>query len=221
MCLAPFRSWGTLEVRHGWSPASLALALARPAGERVRGPALVRPAHPPPAPPPAPRGVHELAGGCDGLQLRRKDRPTRSRALTASGERLRPGLRALAVSADLEQAGLTFGTRVEIDGYGEWVVLDRMAPRWRRTIDLYLGDDAAAAQTFGRRSVKIRWWGGRSAQRQLHLVDGAGAARLDHAEHHAVAGEGVAEVARRRRSRARRSRHARARTACRRWPSPS
>jgi 3D (Asp-Asp-Asp) domain-containing protein len=77
--------------------------------------------------------------------------------LTASGERLRPGLRALAVSADLEEVGLTFGTPVEIDGYGEWVVLDRMAPRWRRTIDLYLGDDEAAAKEFGLRNVTIRW----------------------------------------------------------------
>jgi 3D (Asp-Asp-Asp) domain-containing protein len=77
--------------------------------------------------------------------------------LTASGERLGPGLRALAVSADLEEVGLTFGTRVEIDGYGEWVVLDRMAPRWRRTIDLYLGNDESAAKEFGRRSVTIRW----------------------------------------------------------------
>jgi 3D (Asp-Asp-Asp) domain-containing protein len=77
--------------------------------------------------------------------------------LTASGELLRPGLRALAVSADLEEAGLSFGTPVEIDGYGEWVVLDRMAPRWRRTIDLYLGDDEAAAKEFGRRNVTIRW----------------------------------------------------------------
>ena len=77
--------------------------------------------------------------------------------LTASGERLRPGLRALAVSADLEKLGLSFGTRVEIDGYGEWVVLDRMAARWRRKIDLYLGNDEAAAKEFGRRSVTIRW----------------------------------------------------------------
>jgi 3D (Asp-Asp-Asp) domain-containing protein len=77
--------------------------------------------------------------------------------LTASGERLRPGLRALAVSADLEELGLTFGTTVEIDGYGEWVVLDRMAARWRRKIDLYLGNDEAAAKEFGRRSVTIRW----------------------------------------------------------------
>jgi 3D (Asp-Asp-Asp) domain-containing protein len=77
--------------------------------------------------------------------------------LTASGERLRPGLRALAVSQDLERAGLEFGTRVEIEGHGEWVVLDRMAPRWRRKIDLYMGNDEAAAKQFGEREVQIRW----------------------------------------------------------------
>ena len=77
--------------------------------------------------------------------------------LTASGEHLRPGLRALAVSSDLEREGLRFGTRVEIDGYGEWVVLDRMAPRWRRKIDLYMGIDEAAAERFGKRQVQIRW----------------------------------------------------------------
>lgn len=78
--------------------------------------------------------------------------------LTASGERLRPGMRAIAVSRDLERAGLGFGTRVEIEGLeGAWVVLDRMAPRWRRKIDVYLGNDAAAAQRFGKRKVRIRW----------------------------------------------------------------
>jgi len=77
--------------------------------------------------------------------------------LTASGERLAPGMRAIAVSRDLEQAGLRFGTRVEIDGHGEWVVLDRMAPRWRRKIDLYMGTDEAAARRFGRQTVRIRW----------------------------------------------------------------
>jgi 3D (Asp-Asp-Asp) domain-containing protein len=77
--------------------------------------------------------------------------------LTASGERLRPGLRALAVSRDLEEAGLVFGTAVEIEGYGEWIVLDRMAPRWHRKVDLYLGEDEAAARRFGERSVTIRW----------------------------------------------------------------
>lgn len=57
--------------------------------------------------------------------------------LTASGERLDPGTKALAVSPDLAAAGLDFGTRVRIDGLdGEWVVLDRMPASRRRSIDL-------------------------------------------------------------------------------------
>lgn len=138
-------------LRHRWLWLSLVLLVSGCAGR-----ALVLPAPPPPAPPPAPRGEQELEVEATAFNSVEGQTDAQPR-LTASGERLRPGLRALAVSADLEQAGLTFGTRVEIDGYGEWVVLDRMAPRWRRTIDLYLGDDEAAAQHFGRRKVKIRW----------------------------------------------------------------
>jgi 3D (Asp-Asp-Asp) domain-containing protein len=78
--------------------------------------------------------------------------------LTASGERLRPGLRALAVSDDLFERGLGFGTRVEIEGVpGEWTVLDRMHGRWRKKIDLYMGRDRDAALAFGERRVRIRW----------------------------------------------------------------
>jgi len=54
--------------------------------------------------------------------------------------------------------GLRFGARVRIEGIdGEWSVADRMAPRWRRRIDVYLGDDAEAARRFGERRVRIRW----------------------------------------------------------------
>jgi len=78
--------------------------------------------------------------------------------LTASGMRLRPGLRVVAVSDDLFAQGLRFGTRVWIEGVtGEWRVADRMAPRWSRRIDLYLGDDLDAALRFGARRVRIRW----------------------------------------------------------------
>jgi 3D (Asp-Asp-Asp) domain-containing protein len=78
--------------------------------------------------------------------------------LTASGERLRPGMRALAVSPDLFAAGLAFGTRVRIEGVdGEWVVLDRMPSSRRRSIDLYFGLDEEAALRFGRRRVRIDW----------------------------------------------------------------
>jgi 3D (Asp-Asp-Asp) domain-containing protein len=111
---------------------------------------------PPPAPPPPAPAVRELrvtATAFNSVAAQTDSQPT----LTASGERLRPGLRALAISRDLEQAGLRFGMRVEVDGYGEWVVLDRMAPRWRRKIDLYMGNDEAAAKRFGERRVRIRW----------------------------------------------------------------
>lgn len=78
--------------------------------------------------------------------------------LTASGERLEPGTKAIAVSPDLAAAGLDFGTRVRIDGVdGEWVVLDRMPASRRRSIDLYFGLDEEAALRFGKRRVRIDW----------------------------------------------------------------
>lgn len=116
---------------------------------------VVRPGLPPRAPsPPAMRELRVTATAFNSLAGQTDATPT----LTASGERLRPGMRAIAVSRDLERAGLRFGTRVEIEGLdGAWVVLDRMAPRWRRKIDVYLGNDAAAAKRFGTRKVRIQW----------------------------------------------------------------
>lgn len=142
---------GGLRKRWRWLWLSLVLLEGGCVGR-----AVVRPALPPPAPPPAPPALHELrvsATAFNSVVAQTDAQPT----LTASGEHLRPGLRAIAVSPDLEREGLTFGTRVEIDGYGEWVVLDRMASRWRRKIDLYMGVDEAAARRFGERNVTIRW----------------------------------------------------------------
>jgi 3D (Asp-Asp-Asp) domain-containing protein len=136
--------------------AALSLALLA-AGCASRG--VVRPPPPPAAPPAPPSALRELevtATAFNSLVEQTDGHPT----LTASGEHLRPGVRAIAISRDLEREGLELGTRVEIDGYGEWVVLDRMAPRWRRKIDVYMGEDEAAARRFGRRSVTIRWSAG-------------------------------------------------------------
>jgi len=78
--------------------------------------------------------------------------------LTASGHRLEPGMRAIAVSPDLAALGLVHGRKVRIEGLeGEWVVRDRMARRWKRRIDVYLGEDLGAAQRFGLRRVRIHW----------------------------------------------------------------
>lgn len=76
----------------------------------------------------------------------------------AWGDRITPGMNALAVSADLVSLGLTRGTRVRIDGISnEYVVLDRMPPKWKKRIDLYMGTDVKAARGWGKREVKIYW----------------------------------------------------------------
>jgi len=78
--------------------------------------------------------------------------------LTAFGIELRPGMRIVAVSRDLEALGLTVGKRIRIEGLdGDWEVADRMDARWTRKIDVYFGNDVEAAKRWGKRRVRIRW----------------------------------------------------------------
>jgi 3D (Asp-Asp-Asp) domain-containing protein len=78
--------------------------------------------------------------------------------LGAWGDRITPGMNAIAVSADLVSIGLTRGTKVRIEGLrNEYVVLDRMPAKWKKRIDIYMGNDINAARSWGRREVKIFW----------------------------------------------------------------
>jgi len=78
--------------------------------------------------------------------------------LAAWGDRLEPGMRAIAVSRDLIELGLGHGTRVRIEGLpGEYRVLDKLARRWTRRIDIYMGTDVEAARAWGKRGVRISW----------------------------------------------------------------
>ena len=76
----------------------------------------------------------------------------------AWGDRITPGMNAIAVSADLLSIGLNRGTRVRIEGLSnEYVVLDRMPAKWKKRIDIYMGNDVKAARAWGRREVTIYW----------------------------------------------------------------
>lgn len=76
----------------------------------------------------------------------------------AWGDTLKPGMKAIAVSRDLLDSGLTYGTRVNIEGLpGEYVVLDKMNARWKRKIDIYMGESIASAKEWGKRKVLISW----------------------------------------------------------------
>jgi 3D (Asp-Asp-Asp) domain-containing protein len=75
--------------------------------------------------------------------------------ITASQQSVRPGV--IAVSDDLvKEMGLRFGQKVLIPGHGIFEVQDRMHPRWRRTVDIWVGDRKAAL-LFGRRQGTILW----------------------------------------------------------------
>ncbi len=79
--------------------------------------------------------------------------------LAAWNNRLRPGMKAIAVSRDLiRKYGITNGRRVKISGLsGTYVVKDKMNKRFRKRIDIYMGLNRRKALRWGRRSVTIYW----------------------------------------------------------------
>lgn len=78
--------------------------------------------------------------------------------LTAWGDQLKPGMKAIAVSRDLIPKGLTHNTKVKIEGLrGTYRVLDKMNKRWTHKIDIFMGTNKAKAKEWGKRQVNITW----------------------------------------------------------------
>ncbi|MGJ3234059.1 3D domain-containing protein [Marivirga sp.] len=76
--------------------------------------------------------------------------------LAAWGDRLKPGMKAIAVSRDLIKMGLDHNKKVEIEGLeGVYVVKDKMNKRWEKKIDIYMGLDEEAAINWGKKKVTI------------------------------------------------------------------
>ncbi len=88
-----------------------------------------------------------------------RDQTDRTPFLAAWNNRIRPGMKIIAVSKDLiRKYGITNGTRVKISGLpGTYVVRDKMHPKWRRKIDIYMGTNRRRALRWGRRSVLLYW----------------------------------------------------------------
>ena len=80
-------------------------------------------------------------------------------SIAAWGDKLRPGMKAIAVSRDLQRMGLGHRAQVKIKGLpGTYLVLDRMGKRWQKKIDIYMGTDRAKAMRWGKRKVEITWF---------------------------------------------------------------
>lgn len=76
--------------------------------------------------------------------------------ITAWGDTLQSEVQSIAVSRDLIKKGLKYNTPVKIDGFdGVFIVNDKMHPRWRNKIDIYMGANKQKALNWGRRKVEI------------------------------------------------------------------
>ena len=94
------------------------------------------------------------ASAYNSLKSQTSDNP----AIGAWGDRLKPGMKVIAVSRDLLRMGLKHNMKVKIDGLpGYYLVKDKMHKRWKRKIDIYMGTDVKAARKWGKRKVTIRW----------------------------------------------------------------
>ena len=78
--------------------------------------------------------------------------------ITAFGDSLKPGLKYIAVSRDLQALGLDHNTPVKIEGLeGVYLVKDKMHSRWVNKIDIYMGTDVKAAKQWGKKKINIQY----------------------------------------------------------------
>ncbi len=78
--------------------------------------------------------------------------------IAAWGDKLEPGMKAIAVSRDLIDEGLGHMTEVRIEGLeGTYIVRDKMNKRWEKKIDIFMGMDVERAREWGKRTVTIHW----------------------------------------------------------------
>ena len=77
---------------------------------------------------------------------------------TAWGDTLKPGVKSLAVSRDLIAKGLKYGTMVRIDTFPDtFYINDKMHPRWKNKIDIYMGKQIDTALNWGKRKIIIEY----------------------------------------------------------------
>ena len=79
-------------------------------------------------------------------------------SITAFGDTLKPGIKAIAVSRDLLDSGLGHNTPVYIHPLKDtFLVKDKMNRRWTGKIDIFMGRKLDSAREWGVRKLRISW----------------------------------------------------------------
>lgn len=73
--------------------------------------------------------------------------------INACGKRVAEG--QVAVSRDLWNAGYQCGSRILIEGKGEYIVMDKMNKRWKNRVDIFFMKTRHAYR-FGKKSLIVR-----------------------------------------------------------------
>lgn len=103
-------------------------------------------------------GEHSMEVTATAYTMRAEETKQGNIGLAAWGDQLEPGMKAIAVSRDLTDEGLTHRTEVRIEGLeGTYVVRDKMNKRWEEKIDVFMGTDLEAAREWGKKTVTIHW----------------------------------------------------------------
>lgn len=85
-------------------------------------------------------------------------RPGTTGNITAWGDTLHDTIPSIAISRDLLDSGLVYGTMVKIHGYTTpFMVNDKMNRRFNNRIDIHFGKDVKKARKFGVKDLKICW----------------------------------------------------------------
>lgn len=100
------------------------------------------------------KSIEVVATAYNSVRAQTADDPS----ITAWGDTLVPGMKAVAISRDLLDSGLHYNMNVTIDGLeGKYKVLDKMNRRWVKKIDIYMGMNVLKAREWGKQNVTIRY----------------------------------------------------------------
>lgn len=104
-----------------------------------------------------PRGWQTMEVTATSFTLAEEETKRGNVGLTAFGDLLEPTSKAIAVSRDLLRKGLSYGTRIRVEGLpGVYTVRDKMHRRWRDKIDILFARKKRALE-WGRQTVTIRY----------------------------------------------------------------
>ena len=100
------------------------------------------------------KSIEVSASAYNSVENQTSDQPN----VGAWGDRLKPGMKCIAVSRDLLALGIGHNTKVKIKGLkGIYLVKDKMNERWTNKIDIYMGDNIKEAKEWGSKKVTIQY----------------------------------------------------------------